>query len=150
MHPCATRYLVVLLAGLLMCSSSRAALAQNAETRDEIRGSEFVQPISCVETKFKSMTDRFGKPVGSQANFPTAGMTVAFANGVRLIAYSVSDVALRERAGDRVQLCFLGHIEGTQGCITAADSRGRLYRVYDYRLHAAWSAMNSQHTCGGA
>lgn len=148
MYLYAMRYLVI--AGLLTCSSSAAALAQNAETRDEIRGSEFIQPISCVETRFESITDRFGKPVGSAPDFPTAGMRVAFANRVMLVAYSVSEVALRERAGDRVQLCFLGHIEGTQGCIPAADSRGRLYRVYDYRLHAAWSAMNSQHACGGA
>ncbi len=66
--------------------------------------------------RFEAITDRFGRPVGSQVNFPTAGMNVTFANRVRLVAYSVSDVAIRERRGDRVQLCFLGRVEGTQGC----------------------------------
>jgi hypothetical protein len=144
------RYFTAAYIGLIFFTTSVGARAQNAETRDEIRGSEFVRPISCVETTFRSITDRFGKPVGSQLNFPTAGMDVTFANGVTLVAYSVSEVALRERSGDHVQLCFLGHVEGTQGCITAADPRGRVYRVYDYRLHAAWTAMNSQHACGGA
>lgn len=144
------RYLAAAYIGPILVATSLAAGAQNAETHDEIRGSEFVRPISCVETTFRSITDRFGKPVGSQLNFPTAGMDVTFANRVTLVAYSVSEVAFRERPGDRVQLCFLGHVEGTQGCMTAADSRGRVYRVYDYRLHAAWTAMNSQHACGGA
>ena len=133
----------------LMCAAALPAVAQNAETRDEMRGPAFVGPVRCVDTRFVRLTDRFGQPVhgsGGTAN----GMSVTFANHVSLVAYSVSAVAIRERAGDSVQLCSLGHVEGTQGCNPAADDRGRLYRVYDYRLHAAWSATNSQHECGGA
>lgn len=74
------RPFAVAFAGLLFAILYLPAIAQNAETRDEIRGPEFVQPVSCVETTFRSITDRFGKPVGSQLNFPTAGMNVTFSN----------------------------------------------------------------------
>jgi hypothetical protein len=133
----------------LVCAAALPAAAQNAETRDEMRGPAFAGPVRCVDTRFVTLTDRFGQPItgsGRDAN----GMDVAFANHVTLVAYSVSAVALRERPGDRVQLCYLGHVEGAPGCNPAADDRGRLYRVYDYRLHAAWTATNSQHVCGGA
>ena len=141
--------LLAALCAALACATAVPAGAQNAETRDEMHGPAFVLPVRCVDTSFVKMTDRFGQPIhgsGRDAN----GMDVAFANRVTLVAYSVSAVAVRERPGDRVQLCFLGHVEGAQGCKPATDDRGRLYRVYDYRLHAAWSATNSQHMCGGA
>ena len=84
------------------------ALGQNADTSDEIRGSEFVRPVSCVDTRFVAITDRFGQPVGGDPSFPTSGMNVRLKNGKSLIAYSVSQVAIHERPGDKVQLCFLG------------------------------------------
>jgi hypothetical protein len=141
--------LLAALFAALVCAAALPAGAQNAETRDEMQGAAFVLPVQCVDTSFVKLTDRFGQPIqgsGRDAN----GMDVAFANHVTLVAYSVSAVALRERPGDRVQLCFLGHIEGAPGCKPATDDRGRLYRVYDYRLHAAWTTSNSQHMCGGA
>jgi len=138
------------LAAFFAAALSAAALpagAQNAETRDEMKGPAFVQPIRCVDTSLAKLTDRFGQPInGPNAN----GMVVVFANKVSLVGYSVSAVVLRERLGDRVQLCYLGHVEGADVCHPATDDRGRLFRVYDYRLHAAWSATNSQHMCGGA
>jgi hypothetical protein len=140
------RLLAALLA-VFVCAAAVPAAAQNAETRDENQGPAFVLPVRCVDTTFVKATDRFGSSVqGPDAN----GMDVVFANHVSLVAYTVSTVVLRERAGDRVQLCFLGHIEGAHTCNPATDDRGRMYRVYDYRLHAAWSATNSQHMCGGA
>ena len=142
--------LTTVFLGLALVFVASPAMAQNTNTRDEIRGSEFVKPVSCVDTRFVDITDRFGKPVGGDPSFPTSGMSVHLKNGIYLIAYSVSQVAVHERSGDKVQLCFLGMVEGTTGCITAADPRGRLYRAYDYRLHAAYTALNSQHVCGGA
>ena len=135
---------------LMLGFAASPALGQNADTSDEIRGSEFVRPVSSVDTRFVAITDRFGKPVGGDPSFPTSGMNVRLKNGKYHIAYSVSQVAIHERPGDKVQLCFLGKVEGTPGCIPAADPRGRLYRAYDYRLHAAYTAFNSQHVCGGA
>ncbi len=140
-------------ASLFVALSGVPALAQNADTHDETKGSAFTKPVSCVDTTIGSITDRFGKPVGAPPSSPaagTTGMNVTFANKVTLVAYSVSEVVYRERVGDRVQLCFLGHIEGTQDCKPATDLRGWFYRVFDYRLNAAWTAMNSQHACGGA
>lgn len=79
------RFIPPVLASLLVALSCAPVIAQNAESYDEIRGSEFVQPISHSETTFQSITDRFGKPVGSAVDFPTAGMKVTFANKVTLI-----------------------------------------------------------------
>ena len=132
-----------------MCAAAVPADAQNGETRDEMKGPAFVQPVRCVDTTFVKLTDRFGGAIhgsGAGAN----GMDVVFGNKVSLVSYSVSAVAVLEHPGDRVQLCYLGHVEGAQECHPATDDRGRLYRVYDYRLHAAWSATNSEHSCGGA
>jgi hypothetical protein len=141
------RLLAAVLAALV-CAAALPAAAQNAETRDEMRGPSFVGPVTCADTRIVTLTDRFGQPIGSGRD--ANGMSVVFADHVTLVAYSVSTVVLRERVGDRVQLCYLGHVEGTQGCSPTTDDRGRLYRVYDFRLHAAWSATNSQHVCGGA
>ncbi|HEY5146034.1 MAG TPA: hypothetical protein VII82_04675 [Polyangiaceae bacterium] len=132
-----------------ICAAAVPAGAQNAETRDEMHGAAFVMPVQCVDTTFVKVTDRFGGPIHGTGAGPN-GMDVVFANKISLVAYSVSAVVVRERPGDRVQLCYLGHVEGTQACNPKTDDRGRLYRVYDYRLHMAWSATNSEHACGGA
>ena len=118
------------------------------DPQDEVKGSDFVMPISCAKTTIKTKRDRFGKGPPGSAEY--GGMTIAFANGVGLISYTVNKLAARERVGDSVQVCFLGRIEGGEGCLTADDSRGRVYRVYDYRLHVAYTMTNSQHRCGGA
>jgi hypothetical protein len=55
-----------------------------------------------------------------------------------------------ERPGDRVQVCFLSRPAPTAGCDPDQDARGRTFRVYDYRQHAQYDGMNSEHDCGGA
>jgi len=125
------------------------AIAQNVPSH-EMGGADFVKPVQCAETRFVKITGRFGEPVGSRPGFSTEGMDVFYRNGVTLVAYTVDPVAAQEQPGDRVQVCFLGRIEGTGQCHPATDGRGRIYRVYDYRQHAAYTAMNSQHLCGGA
>jgi hypothetical protein len=59
-------------------------------------------------------------------------------------------IAAAERAGDEVQLCLIAVPEPTIACDPLTDPRGRTYRVYDYRQHAAYSDTNSNHACGGA
>jgi hypothetical protein len=55
-----------------------------------------------------------------------------------------------EHAGDKVQVCFLGGPAPTKFCNPDTDSRGRQYRVWDYKQKKQYWGMNSEHDCGGA
>jgi ribosomal protein L21E len=60
---------------------------------------------------------------------------------------SVMDAQL---VGDKVQVCLISVPESTGGCNPAKDYRGRVYRVYNYRLKSAYIGNNASHLCGGA
>ena len=62
-----------------------------------------------------------------------------------------------EKAGDRVQVCLVAFPTPTHDpktgkviCDPNVDPRGLIYRVYDYKHHAAYTGPDSQHGCGGA
>jgi hypothetical protein len=62
-----------------------------------------------------------------------------------------------ERVGDAVQICLTGfplpRVDPKTHqvlCNPDADARGFEFRVYDYRQHAAYIGINSEHGCGGA
>ena len=57
---------------------------------------------------------------------------------------------MAERAGDKVQVCFLGPPSPSLDCNPDKDRRERTYRVYDNRQQAPYSGWNSEHGCGGA
>jgi hypothetical protein len=61
-----------------------------------------------------------------------------------------NEIMVRERPGDKVQVCFLSRPAPTLACNPDQDERGRIYRVYDYRQRAQYSGMNTEHDCGGA
>lgn len=61
-----------------------------------------------------------------------------------------NQVMMREHPGDKVQVCFISRPAPTTYCDPDKDGRGRVFRVYDYRQHAQYSGMNSEHDCGGA
>ena len=108
-----------------------------------------VSPVTCADTTIAKINDRYRKPIGSNPDDLSEGMLISFASGVTLVAYETSLIAKAETRGDRVQLCFLGHIRHTDGCRPDLDTRGRVYRVYDYRQRAAYTIMNSERPCGG-
>ena len=62
-----------------------------------------------------------------------------------------------ERPGDKVQVCLTAFPTpshdpktGQVICDPNVDPRGLVFRVYDYRRHAAYIGPDSQHSCGGA
>jgi hypothetical protein len=121
---------------------------------------------SCVDTTVAAVTPRLGnagQTTFSAQDFEQSGVSVAFntrlgalpGSGARAAVTHYqgepgNDVMARERAGDRVQVCFLGGPKPSKFCDPKKDPRGRSYRVYDYRQRAAYSGMNSEHDCGGA
>ena len=61
-----------------------------------------------------------------------------------------SDAIARQKVGDKVQICLLNSPRPSQYCDPTKDSRGRVFRVYNYRLKAAYTGWNANHGCGGA
>jgi hypothetical protein len=61
-----------------------------------------------------------------------------------------NNIMMAERVGDRVRVCFLGGPRAEDGCDPKTDLRGWSFSVYDYRQHASYSGINSEHGCGGA
>jgi hypothetical protein len=134
---------------VLVFAAPVRSVAQQKNT-DETKGSDFVKPVTCADTQIAAITDRFGHKLGTMSNGMNAGTAVKFVDGTILISYDINRIVALEHVGNRIQLCFLGHIEAIDGCVPAADKRGLIYRAYDYKLHVAYTMMNSQHVCGGA
>ena len=123
--------------------------------------------IACVDSTVTAVTPRLsnmGQKTFSAADFENSGVQVTFATHLGMTPAFPSafagvvhyqdtagiGVMIAERPGDRVQVCFLGGPVPTQFCNPDTDSRGRSYRVYDYRQHNSYSGENGEHTCGGA
>jgi hypothetical protein len=62
----------------------------------------------------------------------------------------INPVMNQQRVGDKVQVCLLSAPTKSRFCNPDKDSRGRIYRIYDYRLKAAYVGTNGNHLCGGA
>lgn len=93
---------------------------------------------------------------------PTSGYYVTFQSRLGVERFADAQAAVvdrnaraesaisRQRVGDKVQVCLIHTPTREPGCDPTQDSRGRIYRVYNYRLRAAYSGWNSNHYCGGA
>ncbi len=105
---------------------------------------------------------RFQSGVAVEIKLPTAPK---FFNGQPFPAAAVvhydgdrgNKLMESEKPGDRVQVCLVSFPTPTRDPQTAKvicdpniDSRGIVYRVYDYGRHAAYMGPDSQHSCGGA
>ena len=55
-----------------------------------------------------------------------------------------------QKVGDKVQVCLISMPDEAGSCDLKKDSRGRVYRVYNYRLKGDYSGFNANHSCGGA
>jgi hypothetical protein len=123
--------------------------------------------VPCVDTSIQGVFPRIGDSRQrhfTPHDFEQSGIVVIYNSTlgtnptVRNLKASIThyqgtagnDVMINERPGDTVQLCFLGAPAPTEACNPDTDSRGRLYRVYDYRQNAEYEGENAQHTCGGA
>jgi hypothetical protein len=110
-------------------------------------------PAACIETRIASVSPYF-------EGQPDSGWDVSFAGRIRdpyrgTIVPHLTDRSGTDyralHAGDRVEVCLVEAPAPERGiCDPRADPRGRVYRVYDYRLRVAYTALNSAHGCGGA
>jgi len=165
---------------VLALASGLAILAPpffaTADVGDEVLqgGAWHFKSVPCVNTVVLSVEPRLevpGQKVFTAQEFQQYGVSVEFNTGLGIanvfpgrhagvVTYGGSSpqnaTMMAERKGDRVQVCLLSTPtpsyapDGTLECNPDKDPRGWMYRVYDYRLHAAYSGQNSEHGCGGA
>jgi len=50
------------------------------------------------------------------------------------------------RTGDRVKLCLVAISDECP----PGDDRGKVYKAINLRTHKSWTALDSEHSCGGA
>jgi hypothetical protein len=111
------------------------------------------QSHRCADSRVTSVGYRLeGAPdSGSAVGFATTlGVSSFKGEHAGVVGYDTIPTIAREHPGDRVQVCLKSTPRKSQYCDPSKDSRGRIYRVYDYRQHASYSGMNSEHDCGGA
>lgn len=75
-----------------------------------------------------------------------SGSVIEYANGLWQVDYNIIPGIRNSRRGDRVLLCLTDiPIDCPPG-----DDRGRTYKGTNLRTFESWSAINSEHSCGGA
>ncbi len=99
---------------------------------------------ACSVVLVKQVTTRLEEANGTE--IPGSGSAIEYTNGGAQISYDTIDGIEHSRAGDRVQLCLT---EIPQHC-PPGDNRGRVYHAINLRTREEWSAMDSEHSCGGA
>lgn len=171
--------LAALLAATVAVSAPAFAQASgDAEMQAEATagGPWHFRSIPCSDAVVKEVGPRLAEPhqtVFTAKDYEQSGVTVVFRHpqpwhylGSLVTTQTIvthyqdmpGNALMRvERPGDRVQICLTGfplplmdpsthHVL----CDPDKDPRGFTFRVYDYRRHAAYIGMNSEHDCGGA
>jgi hypothetical protein len=171
-------YVAVALAAAL-CSAVPATTAVLAQSDDDLHESlaggawhpgTFVACADGVVTAVHSRLEEpnaggkpsFGSGVVVEMALPTAPKFFngyAFRQAVVVhYDHEPSNALMQsETPGTRVQVCLAGFPTpshdpdtGKVICDPNGDPRGFVFRVYDYRRHAAFMGPDSQHSCGGA
>jgi len=141
-----------------------AALAQDEQYAP---GVWHYRSVACVNTTVRSVEPRLtsdGQKTFTASDFQQSGVEVEFNTtlgsdpahpnmraAVTHYQNTVgNNIMMRERTGDKVQVCFLSRPAPTIDCDPDEDGRGRIFRVYDLRQNAQYSGMNGEHDCGGA
>jgi hypothetical protein len=152
---------------LVACIAGTAIPAGAQDAPKYKSGPWHYRSIQCVDSTVKSVTPRLGsagQTSYSKSDFLQSGVAVTFntrlgadpaepsalAGVVHYQDSAGNSVMMAEHRGDRVQVCFLQVPAPTDFCNPDSDSRGRLYRVWDYRQKAQYNGANSEHGCGGA
>jgi len=152
---------------LVLLTTAGNIAAARAQDQQYVPGLWRYRSVECVDTTVRIVEPRLtadGQKTFTARDFEESGAVVEFNTFLgsdpanpRLRAAVThyegtggNNIMMRERAGDKVQVCFLSRPAPTAYCNPDRDGRGRLFRVYDYRQHAQYSGMNSEHDCGGA
>jgi len=113
----------------IACTATSASAADGGAVARERIG-------ACTVTTVTSVGWRAGN----------SGSVIEYANGLWQVDYNIIAGIHNSRRDDRVRLCL---IEMPKNC-PQGDERGRAYEATNLRTHKSWSAINSEHFCGGA
>jgi hypothetical protein len=153
---------------ILFCGFWVVAVQIPAAAADEqyAAGVWHYRSVACVDTTVKSVQPRltaegqttftaqdfengvevvYDTRLGSDPAHPDMLASVTLYGGV-----PGTEVMMKERAGDRVQVCFISRPAPTVDCNPDSDVRGRVFRVYDFKQQAQYYGQNTEHGCGGA
>ncbi len=132
-----------------------SALSYGSPGFAQDRAENPAQPYQCEDSTVSKTGFYF-------ENTPTSGVYATFRSKLGVSQFKDATAAIVDRSassnsvlgqfkvGDRVQVCLISTPAKNQYCDPTKDSRGRYYRVYNYRLRAAYSGTNANHLCGGA
>ncbi len=161
-------HLVKRAPAIAVCAALLLPVAGNAQTAGPtVTGPWHYRSFACVDTTVSSVMPRltsndqrsFAKSefvnYGVVVTFKShLGMSPVFPTGFAAVTHyqgeATNAVMIAEHPGDRVQVCYLGPPTPDASCNPDTDSRGRKYRVYDYKQHASYDGINTEHDCGGA
>jgi len=154
---------LALFCGLwLVAAQTHVALAQEQYAP----GVWHYRSVACVNTTVKSVQPRltaegqtsftaqdfesgvevvYDTHLGSDPAHPEMLASVTLYGGL-----PGTEIMMKERAGDRVQVCFISRPAPTVDCNPDSDVRGRVFRVYDFKQQAQYYGQNTEHGCGGA
>ena len=157
----------IIACALIACLAGTAIPAGADNAPSYKSGPWHYRSISCVDATVKAVTPRLvsaGQTSYSKNDFLQSGVEVAFntrlgadpavpsalAGVTHYQGDAGNSVMMAEHPGDRVQVCIVQIPAPTQTCNPDTDSRGRVYRVWDYQQKAQYWGLNSEHDCGGA
>lgn len=153
-----------IIASTLIACLVCAAIPAGAQDAPSYKlGPWHYRSVSCVDTTVKAVTPRLvnaGQTTYSKQDFLQSGVEVVFNTrlgadpavpsalaGVSHYQNSAGNsVMMAEHPGDRVQVCLVKVPMPTKSCDPDADSRGRVYRVWDYRQKAQTTARTASTT----
>jgi len=138
----------IALATVLLLAQSHAAFADDPTENNP-------QPYRCEDSVVTKVGTYF-------ENDPSSGFYAVFQSKLGVEQFPDYHAAVVDRSaapnsalaqqkvGDKVQICLIASPAKDKYCDPDKDSRGRFFRVYNYRLKAAYSGTNANHWCGGA
>lgn len=137
------RHIVVAAACVALAACGQSAVTPEAEEHAStpiVVNANAPQNVGdCVETTVAEIGPRL-------EGVPDSGSTVIYANDMAQVDYDVVPGIVNSRVGDAVRVCLVSIPENCP----AGDVRGRVYAATNLRSNDAWTAPDSQHSCGGA
>jgi len=162
---------VIALSMAIIVVAATPCLASFNDT--ERNASPLPSSHNCIRAKIISVSTRLvsvNPKTGKETIMPGSGFAAEYSGHLpdpyvgkitpNVVFYQndpANEIVAMEKAGDLVQACVISfpnaaitptHTLGQ--CDPVADRRGRILRIYDYKLHYAYIGQNSEHGCGGA
>ena len=110
-------------------------------------GAQAANAADMLPTKVGACTLTKIRQIGTRLDgIADSGDAVSYTNGGYQVSYATIAGLKGAKAGDAVKLCLT---EVPDDC-PPGDDRGKTYKATNLRTHQSWSAMNSEHMCGGA